>query len=68
MKTFLLGCFILLSAPLFSQEQDTIPRPSPFDEGYFYIGPDDLLKFNSRYYGYVSTAYLVCTFITLLLH
>lgn len=51
MKTFLLGCFILLSAPLFSQEQDTIPRPSPFDEGYFFIGPDDLLKFK----GYVQT-------------
>ncbi len=30
--------------------QDTIPNPGPFDEGYFFIGSDDLLKFK----GYVQ--------------
>lgn len=51
MKAFLVGYFLLLSLPSFSQGQDTIPQPSPFDEGYFFIGPDDLLKFK----GYVQT-------------
>ena len=36
---------------MFAQERDTIPRPGPFDEGYLFIGPDDLLKFK----GYVQT-------------
>lgn len=45
MKKSLSLIIILVAFFKMANAQDTIPRPSPFDEGYFFIGPDDLLKF-----------------------
>lgn len=35
----------IIAIPLFVLSQDTIPRPGSYDEGYFFVGPDDVLKF-----------------------
>lgn len=37
--------YLVLFLPLITEAQDTIPKPTPFDEGYMFIGSDDLLKF-----------------------
>ncbi len=34
-------CFYFFSI----KAQDTIPQPGSYDEGYFFVGPDDILKF-----------------------
>lgn len=45
----ILLCF--RGSDLLAQNSDTLAVASPFDEGYFFVGPDDLLKFK----GYVQT-------------
>lgn len=58
MKKHTILLFLLLGfqlPPLLAQRADSLAVASPFDEGYFFVGPDDLLKFK----GYVQTdAYL----------
>lgn len=44
MKRFVILCGII-AIPFFVLAQDTIPRPGSYDEGYFFVGPDDVLKF-----------------------
>lgn len=45
-KIIILCCFAFaLISTCFAQEKDSIPYPGPFDEGYFFAGTDDLLKF-----------------------
>ncbi|WP_157752698.1 porin [Chitinophaga sp. MD30] len=39
--------FLILLLHLELRAQDTIPRPGVFDEGYFFIGTGDVLKFKS---------------------
>ncbi|MGI8584304.1 MAG: OprO/OprP family phosphate-selective porin [Chitinophagaceae bacterium] len=39
--------FGIVSIPFSLLAQDTLPRPGSFDEGYFFVGQDDLLKFKS---------------------
>ncbi|SDQ96624.1 OprO/OprP family phosphate-selective porin [Flagellimonas zhangzhouensis] len=45
MKRSLCFILILIAFSKATVAQDTIPRPTPFDEGYLFIGSDDLLKF-----------------------
>lgn len=35
----------IITTPFYVVAQETIPKPGSYDEGYFFIGPDDLLKF-----------------------
>lgn len=37
---------LLLALPAALKALDTLPRASIFDEGYFFIGPGDVLKFS----------------------
>lgn len=47
MKLLSIYIFLILLRPSDLKAQDTIPRPGVFDEGYFFIGPGDVLKFKS---------------------
>ncbi len=41
-----LAFFLIFSIlPLFVSAQDSIPKPGSYDDGYFFVGPDDVLKF-----------------------
>lgn len=52
MKPSAILLFLIIFLPLVLKAQvDTIRRPGIFDEGYFFIGPGDVLKFK----GYVQT-------------
>jgi phosphate-selective porin OprO/OprP len=44
-KLIISGVLYLIVFGTFAQQKDTVLLPSPFDEGYFFVGPDDLLKF-----------------------
>lgn len=37
--------FLLAIIPLIGAAQDSLSVPTPFDEGYFFVGKDDVLKF-----------------------
>lgn len=45
MKQFIISIIITALLPFTLFAQDSIPKPGSFDEGYFLVGPDDVLKF-----------------------
>lgn len=45
MKIFMISLLLLFIHASVQAQEDSIPRPGDFDEGYLFIGPGDVLKF-----------------------